>query len=642
MLVTLTNQNAAEQADAARQIPGAGLFRVALVCMPFASAKIPSIQVGLMTAICEQEGFETDAHHFNLDLAAQLSPDLYEQMCEHRGNMTGEWLFAEAAFGTEVPKEGTDFFASFPNERAWAMKIGKDQEFLADLRGRVLPAFIESCLTRVDWSRYDAVGFSSTFQQNVACLALARRIKERFPNVNIVFGGANMEAEMGPEYARAFPFIDYVVSGEGDLVFPALLRALSSKRLDGVLTGVTRRTANGSLQCGGQAPPVTNLDVSPVPNYTAYFDRVIELGLLPHYKSDWSLPVESSRGCWWGKKYHCTFCGLNGLGMSFRAKTPDRFLNELGALASKHSISSFEAVDNILDLQYLPAVFAKIEESRTDYRFFYEVKANLTRSQIHSLFRGGVRCVQPGIESMSSHVLQLMRKGCTMLQNVRCLKWCFYYNIRVGWNLILGFPGETQEDYQEQLKVLKCISHLEPPKSMNRIWLERFSPYFNDRERFPVLNIRPQASYRYVYPTHVHLEKVAYFFDYEMANTVPDSEHQPAKAFVSQWQQDWNSDRRHNVSYRRTSDGLFIDYNWGPEKTGTYTLTGALALIYEFCVETMHTPRQVVEHLRQSPEKYDFSEEEVRDAMDEYCHGRLMVSEDDKYFSLAIPSNPNW
>lgn len=641
MFVTLT-PHTADQAGPAQRDPGAGPFRVALVCMPFASAKIPSIQIGLMGAISERAGFETDAYYFNLDLAAQLSPDLYEQLCEHRGHMTGEWLFGKAAFGTNAPAEADDFFTSFPGENTWAGKIGKDREFCFDLRRRVLPAFIESCLTAVDWSRYGVVGFSSTFQQNVACLALARRIKECFPAINIVFGGANMESEMGPEYARAFPFIDYVVSGEGDLVFPALLQALSLKRPATRLAGVTLRTANGLLQSEGQAPPVTDLDVSPVPNYNAYFDRAIELGLLPHYKSEWALPVESSRGCWWGKKYHCTFCGLNGLGMQFRAKTPDRFMDELSELTRKHRISSFEAVDNILDLKYLPAVFARIEESKTDYRFFYEVKANLTRAQIQSLYRGGVRCIQPGIESMSSHILQLMRKGCTMLQNVRCLKWCFYYNIRVGWNLISGFPGETEEDYLDQHKVLECISHLEPPKSINRIWLERFSPYYHDRERFPVLNVRPQASYRYVYPQHVNLEKVAYFFDYEMGDTVADSQHQATRSVVSQWQERWNSDHRHSLSYRRTSDGLLLDYNWGPEKSGTYSLSGALALIYEFCVETMRTPRQVVEHLQLSPEKYDFSEEEVRDAMDEYCHGRLMISEDDKYFSLAIPSNPNW
>jgi ribosomal peptide maturation radical SAM protein 1 len=452
-----------------------------------------------------------------------------------------------------------------------------------------------------------------------------------------------MEGEMGLEYARAFPFIDHVVSGEGDLVFPSLLRALSSNRLIPELEGVTYRTSGGPVRSDGQqVMHVTDMDGLPVPNYSAFFDRAIDLGLLPHYKNDWALPVESSRGCWWGKKQHCTFCGLNGLAMSFRAKTPDRFLKELAELARRHRISSFEAVDNILDLKYLPSVFANVEQTKVDYRFFYEVKSNLTRAQIQTLFRGGVRSVQPGIESLSSHILQLMRKGCTMLQNVRCLKWCFYYNIRVGWNLISGFPGETEKDYEDQLEVLRRISHLEPPKSLGRIWLERFSPYYFDREQFPVTNVRPQASYRCVYPQHVDLEKIAYFFEYEMAETVPDSFHEPARAFVSQWQADWNSERRHSLFYRRTADGVLIDYDWGPEKNGTYSLIGPLASIYEFCVETMHTPKQVVEHIRQLPERYDFSEEDVRETLDEFCRGRLMVSEDNKYFSLAVPSNPNW
>jgi ribosomal peptide maturation radical SAM protein 1 len=619
-------------------------FRVALICMPFATAAVPSIQLGLLSATAERAGFKTDSYHFNLDLSAQLSPQLYEKLCEHRGHLTGEWLFAKAAFGTAAPSDGEDYFTFFPGEASWAAKVGKDGEFFIDLRSRVLPAFIENCLSSVDWSQYGAVGFSSTFQQNVACLALARRIKESFPTVKILFGGANMEGEMGPEYARAFPFIDHVVSGEGDLVFPSLLRALSSNRLIPELEGVTYRTSGGPVRSDGQqVMHVTDMDGLPVPNYSAFFDRAIDLGLLPHYKNDWALPVESSRGCWWGKKQHCTFCGLNGLAMSFRAKTPDRFLKELAELARRHRISSFEAVDNILDLKYLPSVFANVEQTKVDYRFFYEVKSNLTRAQIQTLFRGGVRSVQPGIESLSSHILQLMRKGCTMLQNVRCLKWCFYYNIRVGWNLISGFPGETEKDYEDQLEVLRRISHLEPPKSLGRIWLERFSPYYFDREQFPVTNVRPQASYRCVYPQHVDLEKIAYFFEYEMAETVPDSFHEPARAFVSQWQADWkSSERRHSLFYRRTADGVFIDYNWGPEKNGTYSLTGPLASIYEFCVETMHTPKQVVEHLLQSPERYEFSEEDVRETLDEFCRGRLMVSEDDKYFSLAVPSNPNW
>ena len=54
-------------------------------------------------------------------------------------------------------------------------------------------------------------------------LALARRIKEAYPHVRTVFGGANFDDEMGPEYVRTLPWVDYAVIGEGDEVFPALV-----------------------------------------------------------------------------------------------------------------------------------------------------------------------------------------------------------------------------------------------------------------------------------------------------------------------------------------------------------------------------------------------------------------------------------
>jgi hypothetical protein len=64
--------------------------------------------------------------------------------------------------------------------------------------------------------------------------------------------------------------------------------------------------------------------------------------------------------------------------------------------------------------------------------------------------------------------------------------------------------------------------------------------------------------------------------------------------------------------------------------------------MYDFCVETMHTAAQVKELLQNVPEKYEFSIEEVRDTLDEFCRGKLMLSEEGRYLSLAIPSNPNW
>ena len=74
--------------------------------------------------------------------------------------------------------------------------------------------------------------------------------------------------------------------------------------------------------------------------------------------------------------------------------------------------------------------------------------------------QAGVTKIQPGIESLSSNVLRLMRKGVRAIQNVNLLRWAQYYDIDVAWNLLWGFPGETEQDYTEQ-----AIGHTAPVSS---------------------------------------------------------------------------------------------------------------------------------------------------------------------------------
>jgi ribosomal peptide maturation radical SAM protein 1 len=604
---------------------------VALVCMPFSAADRPSIQIGLLAAIARQHGFVAETHHLNLELAAHVGPNRYDALCRHRGRMTGEWLFSVAAFGDAAGNDDA-FFSAFPEEVA-IIPGDKEGTWLSALRHEVLPAYVDACIRIVDWRRYDVVGFTSTFQQNLASLALARRIKERCPEITIVIGGANMEDEMGPEHARAFPFVDYVVVGEADRVFPALLKGLEADSPPVGLAGLVSRTRSG-VQHRGSALPVQQLDALPTPMYDEYFTRAARLGLAadPHHQR--ALPFESSRGCWWGQKHHCTFCGLNGLGMGFRSKSPERILRELAELSRRHGVTCFAATDNILDMKHVEPLFGAIANASAGYQFFYEIKANLSRAQIRQLYDGGVRWVQPGIESLSSHVLRLMNKGSTMLQNLRLLKWCRHYGIRVSWNLIWGFPGETAADYEHELAVLRLLSHLEPPQVCTRIWLERFSPYFFDRKRFPVRDVRPEASYRFAYAgSAVDLEKAAYFFDYVMDETLPDQAHAATQAWVSEWQCRHVSTWPATLTYRRIEGEVTIDDSRDPFRPETHCFDGVLADSYELCSETMRTPAQVVAQLG------DEDEQSVRVALETLCTRGFMVTEDDRYLSLALPAD---
>lgn len=564
---------------------------------------------------------------------------VFRALCEHRGKMTGEWLFSVAAFGNQARSDDC-YFDAFGNEiDKLCRKLDCDYAYLSRLRHEVLPRFVEDCIEQEDWSGCRLFGFTSTFQQNVASLALARRLKDRFPDTEIVFGGANFEGEMGPEYVRAFDFIDYAVVGEGEVAFPTLLERLAADESPMGVPGVVARV-DGGVRYTEADGAIQDMNSQPLPDYDEYFTRMEALGLGEGGEIGRMLPFEASRGCWWGAKQHCTFCGLNGMGMSYRSKTPERVMSELRTLAGRYHITSFEAVDNILDLKLIDTVFREIEEKSLDYTFFFEVKANLRREQIRALSRGGVRLIQPGIESLSTNVLKLMRKGSTMLQNVQLLKWARYYRIRVGWNVIWGFPGETAEDYQRQLQVMKLISHLPPPTGYGPIWLERFSPLFANRADYPLSEVEPETSYAHVYPDHVDLEKIAYFFAYKMADSA-GREHPDIAKWITEWQRRWYSPVQDSLVYRLIPDGLLIDDDRGEERRGTYFFDGALADIYLFCSDKIRSATQVAAHLGAQEDSSRHDLLEVRTALDRFCDIGLMVSEEDKYFSLALPSNPH-
>ena len=489
-------------------------MRVALVNMPFGSTRYPSMQLGLLQAILARRGISAKTQYLNLEFAARAGWEQYEWLCDVRCHNLGEWIFAKAAFDDLAP-DASLFLDMFGDELHGKLKNSNISiDMLLDLREQKAPAFLRECLEMVPWGDYDVVGFTSTFEQNCAALGLARLIKEKYPHVITVFGGANFEDVMGLEYMRALSWIDYAIIGEADKIFPELLEHIAAGDIILDIPGVVHRTGD-HIVFSGRGPMMQNLDNLPVPEYDDYFTTAAKLNI------PWVMIVlfESSRGCWWGAKQHCTFCGLNGLGMAFRSKSPERVLVEIHELARRYNIYNFQAVDNILDHKHIEQVLGKLIEDRFDYHIFYEVKANLSPQQLRTLARSGVRTIQPGIESLSSHVLELMRKGTSAIQNVRLLKWALYYGMSVNWNILTGFPDELVIDYESQLAIMRLIPHLQPPDSFGRFWLERFSPLHSSSEEFSITNVRADRGYTYIYPRHIDFEKIAYFFEYDIVSS---------------------------------------------------------------------------------------------------------------------------
>lgn len=494
---------------------------VVLVCMPFGPVFSPSLGLSLLKAGLTAQGVTCRVRYFSIDFAERVGQDFYSGVSTygrppHR-HLAGEWIFSRALFGAAAPDDEAyvEEVLRRPNPASSDRPVSEALVRRIRAAREQAEGFLDWCLEELLRDEPHLVGFTSVFHQHVASLGLARRLKEARPDCFVVLGGANCEGPMGAETVRQFPFVDATVSGEGDVVFPELVARVFAGRPVGDLPGVrTRAVAEGPLASSGPtAPMVRDMDALPVPDYEDYF---AEFGQ-SRYAKEWqpSIFFETSRGCWWGERMHCTFCGLNGSTMAFRSKSATRAIEELTSLTMSHPGCDVQLVDNILDLSYFKDFLPALADRKLDLDLFYETKSNLRKDQVRLLRRAGIRKIQPGIESLSDAVLKLMQKGVSALQNIQLLKWSKELGVEPHWNVIWGFPGEDPAEYERMAALVPLLSHLPPPRAFGSIRLDRFSPNFYDAERRGFTEVAPLPPYRLVYPlSDDALRNLAYFFSF--------------------------------------------------------------------------------------------------------------------------------
>jgi ribosomal peptide maturation radical SAM protein 1 len=613
-------------------------MKVLLITMPFSFVHTPSLGLTLLKGELEERGISCDILYLQLPFAKRIGNDLYYRIAQFAPRtLLGEWIFAHLLFDDQLPPE-----RDYIDHILRTSEEDFDDDFLRLLPGLRQEAefYIKDCLGAIPLANYDIFGFTSTFAQNVSSLVLAKKIKEIAPDKMIVFGGANCEDEMGFELHSNFPFIDFICSGESDRLFPALVNKLENGGGFEDLPGLIFRKYGKSLMNGHFAPPIFDLDSIPLPDFDDYFDQLSKSGL--SIEADQiSLPIETSRGCWWGAKSHCVFCGLNDETLVYRSKNEERVVEEFSYLVERYpAFNRIDAVDKILDMRYFRKVIPDLIERKLGLNIFYFVKANLTKDQIKMLDKAGISRIQPGIESLDSSVLQLMRKGTTTIQNIQLLKWATELGIDTIWNFITGFPGEDPDAYQKMAELIPAITHLQPPAGKSGlVRLDRFSPYFDAPESFGMVNVRAAASYSYVYPFPASsLNRLAYFFDFEYSHGENPKDY---TRVLDQAIEDWN--RLENPGVLLTlRNGIQLQvYDTRPSglQNGT-VLKGYSKAVYEYCEEG-RTFSAILKYIQGrkdlcSPNLAQDLSDELKVLLDWMVEKRLMLFCDDRYLSLAL------
>jgi len=255
------------------------------------------------------------------------------------------------------------------------------------------------------------------------------------------------------------------------------------------------------------------------------------------------------------------------------------------------------------------------------------------------LAAAGVSRIQPGIESLSNHVLKLMRKGTTGLRNIQLLKWCKEYHITAEWNLLYGFPGETREDYSATVELMKAIRFLHAPCACGPVRMDRFSPYYEHPESFGMVNVRPMAAYRYIYPfPEESLHRIAYYFDYDYApSSDPRGLAAEAIADAERWRQQPETGNLWSV-LTPDSSIVLMDTRTSAVRAQA-SLSGLERAAYEFCDE-VHSAAAVARELRIAFPDERFSDQQVKGFLESMVANRFMVTDGVDYLSLAIPAYP--
>jgi ribosomal peptide maturation radical SAM protein 1 len=494
---------------------------VVLVNPPFGAIERPSIGLGLLQASARQAGIDCECVYANLAFARRIGLDEYFWLANTSDcrDLVGEWAFAGTVF-PGADGDPDDFLREYllPTYTAGTFRLlmpGRDlRRTLLDVRAAAA-AFIDELAGAILAKKPRVVGCTSTFQQNCAALGLLKRIRERDDGVVTLLGGPNCEGPMAVGLRRRFPWVDFVVNGEAEESFPDVLRRLLAEGRavdeDALPSGyVGRRRALPSAGPENGRLVVKDLGTTPVPDYDDYFDQLAASGFADRVQP--GLLLETSRGCWWSVKRPCTFCGLNGVALRYRSKSPERVLQEIDALCPRHATPRVEFVDNNPDPRSVLEICTALSHRTPPVALFFETRV-LDRRHLERMAEGGVCWLQVGIESFDPRLLAMMGKGTTPLQNVQVLRWAYEQGIRVTYNLIHGFPGEEDAWYLEMSRLLPLIEHLEPPRKVVPLRFDRFSDYCDHPERYG-LRLAPHRAYGYVYPLGPEeTAEFAYFFE---------------------------------------------------------------------------------------------------------------------------------
>jgi magnesium-protoporphyrin IX monomethyl ester (oxidative) cyclase len=610
---------------------------VCLVQMPLSFLYQPSGALSILKADAEKRGVSCVVDYANMRFARMVGITEYEQLrVASVFLMVGDVLFAEAA-GFNRAGNSELYFQYLEERFKWRDKQGINfsEEIFYDAQCHVDRFITETAEHLLSYSPR-IIGCSLTFQQNNAVFALFNKIKEVAPELITILGGVQCACESGVAISKRIRSVDYVFSGEADTVFGELCEQVILGGRQTPLECLPYGTIRNGLFHSDTPPYALTPDINtvPVPDYNDYFADLRTYGLEEIINP--ALLIEGSRGCWWGEKQPCTFCGLGGYTRKYRVKEVPRLLDEMKRQAERYGVHRFTFTDSILSKEHIADLIPELIRLQEGYVLFCEIKSNISGETIKKMRDAGFIDIQPGIEQLQDDMLRLMHKGNTAINHIALLRDCRTYGMRLAWNILVGFPGEKEEWLEELLALMPLLSHLQAPQNLLHIIFQKDSVYERNADDYG-LSLEPIPTYTYAYPDAPEfIGSIAYnfepvdpedkkaYYDIACGGSVYKRLYQEFRAWLRRFTAEYN--RLQQFEYDDRIELLDFRYI---ALQHNYTLRELQKALYA----DSKIPQKINTLFKKYEKQYSVSE--IQDALDFLIHHYLMVSINGMVLALA-------
>lgn len=419
-----------------------------LVNLPFYSIHAPNYDISIIKSLLSKENIPCVIKYLNLDFSNLENYEFYSRIV----NSPIEYNVADY-FVIEELLGVNDQYKYINDEYSWILREGAFKSNFLE--------FLELKAKEVIRISPKIILLSTKYMNLYISIYFAKTIKKILPDIVIILFG---ELVIGEERARSlkkrFDYIDLVVPDK------------NYKKLVNILTDLTRCRGDFSIDLFvGDEHAIRDfiLDDLPFPDYSDFF---------MHKNTSFFEPIlllEASRGCYWNK---CKFCSSKRISSSNDVKSIGHLIEEVLYFTKKYKITKVEYIDICVNPKSLISFCREISKYDYSIEFFVEIRVDFPVYKIKRLYDSGFKSIQVGIENFSTDLLRKINKGSTKIRNVEFLKICMEANINIIWNLLYGFPEETESHIDENIELIKKIRHLRPPNNVLRVRNEYLSDYY--------------------------------------------------------------------------------------------------------------------------------------------------------------------